>query len=137
MARRPRFAALSAGRRSEEEGGRDVLWQAPEIGLPVLMAEVDRSTVSLRGLAAKLSAYRELFRVKAKDSDPVLAGKNPADQMVHWWRRTWPGHTRPSWCQPRVVGKRGRGRPRRAAEGGEDGSARPVPRTRRAGRGHR
>ncbi|ROR35885.1 replication-relaxation family protein [Kitasatospora cineracea] len=85
---------LPGGRRKVRP---DALWQAPEIGLPVLMVEVDRSTMSLRRLAAKLPAYRELFRVKVKDSDPALADKDPADRMVHWWHRTWPGHTRPGY----------------------------------------
>ncbi|MGW6914707.1 hypothetical protein ACWGB8_12960 [Kitasatospora sp. NPDC054939] len=67
---------------------------APEIGVPVLMVEVDRSTMSPERVAQKFTAYRELFRVKVKDNDPALADEDAADRMVHWWRRTWPGHTR-------------------------------------------
>ncbi|MEV7189896.1 hypothetical protein [Kitasatospora sp. NPDC093102] len=46
-------------------------------------------------MAAKFTAYRELFRTKLRHNDPALADEEPADSMVHWWRRAWPGHTRP------------------------------------------
>ncbi|WP_354645237.1 replication-relaxation family protein [Kitasatospora camelliae] len=75
----------------------DAVWQAPEIGVPVLMVEVDRSTMAPERVAAKFTAYRELFRTKVKSTDPALADEEPADRMVHWWRRTWPGHTRPGY----------------------------------------
>ncbi|WP_030558207.1 hypothetical protein [Kitasatospora aureofaciens] len=39
-------------------------------------------------------AARELFRTRVRDNDPALADREPADRTVHWWRRTWPGHTR-------------------------------------------
>ncbi|MER6366616.1 hypothetical protein [Kitasatospora sp. NPDC001527] len=48
-------------------------------------------------VAAKFTAYRELFRTKVRDNDPALADQEPADRMVHWWRRTWPGHARPGY----------------------------------------
>ncbi|MFI8085404.1 hypothetical protein ACIF6L_32025 [Kitasatospora sp. NPDC086009] len=65
------------------------MWQAPEIGVPVLMVEVDRSAMTPADVAAKFPRYRELFHTKARDNDPVLAVKKPADRTVHWWRRTW------------------------------------------------
>lgn len=52
--------------------------QAPEIGVPVLMVEVDRSAMTPADVAAKFPRYRELFHTKARDNDPVLAGKKPA-----------------------------------------------------------
>ncbi|WP_344469056.1 replication-relaxation family protein [Kitasatospora kazusensis] len=83
---------LPGGRRKVRPDG---VWQAPEIGVPVLMVEVDRSTMSPERVAAKFTAYRELFRTKVRDSDPALADREPADRTVHWWRRTWPGpHSR-------------------------------------------
>ncbi|GAA1249349.1 hypothetical protein GCM10009665_45210 [Kitasatospora nipponensis] len=49
-------------------------------------------------VAAKFTAYRELFRTKVKSTDPALAEQDPADRTVHWWRRTHPGpHTRPGY----------------------------------------
>ncbi|WP_380282520.1 hypothetical protein [Kitasatospora purpeofusca] len=65
--------------------------------MPVLMVEVDRSTMSPERVAAKFTVYRELFRTKVKSTDPTLADQEPADRMVHWWRRTWLGHTRPGY----------------------------------------
>ncbi|MFJ5122993.1 replication-relaxation family protein, partial [Kitasatospora sp. NPDC088548] len=85
---------LPGGRRKVRP---DAVWQAPEIGVPVLMVEVDRSTMSPERVAAKFPRYRELFRTKVKSTDPALADEEPADRMVHWWRRTWPGHTRPGY----------------------------------------
>ncbi|MEU9077010.1 replication-relaxation family protein [Kitasatospora sp. NPDC048538] len=85
---------LPGGRRKVRP---DAVWQAPEIGVPVLMVEVDRSTMAPERVAAKFTAYRELFRTKVKSTDPVLADGDPADRMVHWWRRAWPGHTRPGY----------------------------------------
>ncbi|WP_159028405.1 hypothetical protein [Kitasatospora sp. MY 5-36] len=32
-----------------------------------------------------------------KSTDPALADEEPADRTVHWWRRTWPGHSRPGY----------------------------------------
>ncbi|GAA1993395.1 hypothetical protein GCM10009738_87950 [Kitasatospora viridis] len=78
----------------------DGVWQAPEIGVPVLMVEVDRSTMAPADVAAKSPRYRELFRTKAKSTAPALPDEEPADRMVHWWRRTWPGHTRPGHTRP-------------------------------------
>ncbi|MGW2376575.1 replication-relaxation family protein [Kitasatospora sp. NPDC001683] len=72
----------------------DAVLQAPEIGVPVLMVEVDRSTMALERVAAKFTAYRELFRVKVRDNDPARSEEEPADRTVHWWRRAYPGHTR-------------------------------------------
>ncbi|MER5641103.1 replication-relaxation family protein [Kitasatospora sp. NPDC002227] len=83
---------LPGGRRKVRP---DAVWQAPEIGVPVLMVEVDRSTMSPKRVAAKFTAYRELFRTKVKSTDPAPADEDPADRLVHWWRRTWPGHTPP------------------------------------------
>ncbi|MFD9598405.1 replication-relaxation family protein [Kitasatospora sp. NPDC059973] len=85
---------LPGGRRKVRP---DAVWQAPEIGVPVLMVEVDRSTLSTERLAGKFTAYRELFRTKVKSNDPALADEEPADRMVHWWLRDWPGHTRPGY----------------------------------------
>ncbi|MGW2402768.1 replication-relaxation family protein [Kitasatospora sp. NPDC001664] len=85
---------LPGGRRKVRP---DAVWQAPEIGVPVLMVEVDRSTMSTERLARKFTAYRELFRTKVKSNDPALADEEPADRMVHWWLRDWPGHTRPGY----------------------------------------
>ncbi len=82
---------LPGGRRKVRP---DAVWQAPEIGVPVLMVEVDRSTMSTERVAAKFTAYRELFRTKVKSTNPPPTGEEPADRMVHWWRRTWPDHTR-------------------------------------------
>lgn len=85
---------LPGGRRKVRP---DAVWQAPEIGVPVLMVEVDRSTMSTERLAAKFFAYRELFRTKVKSNDPALADEELEDRMVHWWRRDWPAHTRPGY----------------------------------------
>ncbi len=85
---------LPGGRRKVRP---DAVWQAPEIGVPVLMVEVDRSTMSTERLARKFTAYRELFRTKVKSNDPALADEEPADRMVHWWLRDWPGHTQPGY----------------------------------------
>jgi len=86
---------LPGGRRKVRP---DAVWQAPEIGVPALMVEVDRSTMAVERVAAKFTAYRELFRTKVRDNDPALADKDAADRTVHWWRRTWPGpHTRPGY----------------------------------------
>ncbi|MFD7735760.1 replication-relaxation family protein [Kitasatospora phosalacinea] len=85
---------LPGGRRKVRPDG---VWQAPQIGVPVLMVEVDRSTMSPQRVAAKFTAYRELFRTKVKSAAPALADEAAADRMVHWWRRSWPGHTRPGY----------------------------------------
>ncbi|GAA2158259.1 hypothetical protein GCM10009760_61140 [Kitasatospora kazusensis] len=85
---------LPGGRRKVRPDG---VWQAPEIGVPVLMVEVDRSTMAPADVAAKFPRYRELFRTKVRDNDPALADQESADRTVHWWRRTWPGHTRPGY----------------------------------------
>lgn len=85
---------LPGGKRKVRPDG---VWQAPEIGVPVLMVEVDRSTMTPADVAAKFPRYRELFRTKVRDNDPALADREPADRTVHWWRRTWPGHTRPGY----------------------------------------
>ncbi|WP_159021836.1 zinc-binding dehydrogenase, partial [Kitasatospora aureofaciens] len=82
---------LPGGRRKVRPDG---VWQAPEIGVPVLMVEVDRVTMAPADVAAKFPRYRELFRTRVRDNDPALADREPADRTVHWWRRTWPGHTR-------------------------------------------
>ncbi|MEU4863018.1 hypothetical protein ACIG0C_35645 [Kitasatospora aureofaciens] len=82
---------LPGGRRKVRPDG---VWQAPEIGVPVLMVEVNRSTMAPADVAAKFPRYRELFRTRVRDNDPALADREPADRTVHWWRRTWPGHTR-------------------------------------------
>ncbi|MET8630596.1 hypothetical protein ABZW30_44040 [Kitasatospora sp. NPDC004669] len=72
----------------------DAVWQAAEIGVPVLVVEVDRPTMAPPPVAAKFTAYCELFRMKVRDNDLALADQEPADRTVHWWRRTWPGHNR-------------------------------------------
>ncbi|MET8630562.1 replication-relaxation family protein [Kitasatospora sp. NPDC004669] len=82
---------LPGRKRKVRPGG---VWQAPEIGVPVLMVEVDRSIMAPARVAAKFTAYRELFRTKVRDNDPALADEEPADRTVHWWRRACPGHTR-------------------------------------------
>ncbi|MFJ3221596.1 replication-relaxation family protein [Kitasatospora sp. NPDC086801] len=82
---------LPGGRRKVRPDG---VWQAPEVGVPVLMVEVDRSTMAPERVAAKFPRYRELFRTKVRGNDPALYDREPADRRVHWWRRTWPGHTR-------------------------------------------
>ncbi|MGA5823927.1 replication-relaxation family protein [Kitasatospora sp. NPDC094028] len=79
---------LPGGRRKVRPDG---VWQVPEIGVPVLMVEVDRSTMAPQRVAAKFTAYRELFRTKVRDNDPALADREPADRTVLWWRRAWPG----------------------------------------------
>ncbi|WP_441248306.1 replication-relaxation family protein [Kitasatospora sp. McL0602] len=68
---------LPGGRRKVRP---DAVWQAPEIGVPVLMVEVDRSTMSPERVAAKFTAYRELFRTKVKSTDPALATEDPTDR---------------------------------------------------------
>lgn len=45
----------------------------------------------------------ELFRTKVRDNDPALADREPADRTVHWWRRTWPGHTRAGYPSVALV----------------------------------
>ncbi|MFE7529524.1 replication-relaxation family protein [Kitasatospora sp. NPDC057542] len=75
---------LPGGKRKVRPDG---VWQAPAIGVPVLMVEVDRSTMAPARVAAKFTAYRELFHVKVRDNDPALAGEEPADRTVYWWRR--------------------------------------------------
>ncbi|MFE4973570.1 hypothetical protein ACFRAR_15825 [Kitasatospora sp. NPDC056651] len=62
--------------------------------MPVLTVEVDRSTMTPAGVAAKFTAYRELFRTKVRANDPARSREESADRTVHGWRRTWPGHTR-------------------------------------------
>ncbi|MFI6117182.1 replication-relaxation family protein [Kitasatospora sp. NPDC051164] len=74
---------LPGGRRKVRP---DAVWQAPQIGVPVLMVEVDRSTMSPERVAAKFTAYRELFRTKVKSTDPALSDEEPADRTVHWCR---------------------------------------------------
>ncbi|MDH6711361.1 hypothetical protein P3T27_008119 [Kitasatospora sp. MAA19] len=86
----PQFA-LPGGRRKVRP---DAVLQAPEIGVPVLMVEVDRSTTAPAWVAAKFAGYRELFRTRAKDNGPALAEEEASERMVHWWRRAYPGHTR-------------------------------------------
>ncbi|MFB7668950.1 replication-relaxation family protein [Kitasatospora sp. NPDC056138] len=90
---------LSGGRRKVRLVG---VWQAPEMGVPVLMVEVDRSTMAPPRVAAKFTAYRELFRTKVRDNAPALAGEEPAD-------RTAPGLPGPL---PRPAGCPGRHRSR-------------------------
>ncbi|MFJ1758651.1 replication-relaxation family protein [Kitasatospora sp. NPDC088134] len=85
---------LPGGRRKVRPDG---VWQAPEIGVPVLMVEVDRSTMAPAAVAAKFPRYRELFRTRVRDNDPARSHHEPADRTVHWWRRTWPGHSRPGY----------------------------------------
>lgn len=75
----------------------DAVLQAPESGVPVLMVEVDRSTMSPARVAAKFAGYRELFRAKSRDNDPVLAGESASERMTHWWRRAYPGAARESY----------------------------------------
>ncbi|MGW4898102.1 hypothetical protein ACWEQL_38515 [Kitasatospora sp. NPDC004240] len=69
------------------------------------MVEVDRSTMSPERVAAKFTAYRELFRTKVRSTDPALADEEPADRMVHWWCRAWPGHTRPGYPPVALVNR--------------------------------
>ncbi|WP_411293002.1 hypothetical protein [Streptomyces sp. CBMA123] len=61
----------------------DSVWQAAEIGVPVpvpvLMVEVDRSTMSPDRVVAKFPAYRELFRTRCRA--PI---------------RSWPTRSRPT-----------------------------------------
>ncbi|MER7584348.1 replication-relaxation family protein [Kitasatospora sp. NPDC097691] len=87
---RDRVLAAGCRRKVRPDG----VWQAPEIGVPVLMVEVDRSTMAPADVAAKFPRYRELFRTKVKSTDPALDDREPAERTVHWWCRTWPGHTR-------------------------------------------
>ena len=91
----------------------DAVWEAPEIGVPVLMVEVDRSTMSPAKVAAKFAGYRELFRAKWRDNDPALAEAEAAalERMGHWWRRAYPGHVREgyppvAWCSPAPARRR-------------------------------
>ncbi|WP_244888906.1 replication-relaxation family protein, partial [Kitasatospora aureofaciens] len=72
---------LPGGRRKVRPDG---VWQAPEIGVPVLMVEVNRSTMAPADVAAKFPRYRELFRTRVRDNDPALADREPADRTVHW-----------------------------------------------------
>ncbi|MFD7645715.1 replication-relaxation family protein [Kitasatospora sp. NPDC059795] len=67
----------------------DAVLQAPEIGMPVLMVEVDRSTMAPARVAAKLPAYRELFLRQVRDYSPTTP-----DRTTAWWRQAYPGHTR-------------------------------------------
>ncbi|MEU6973852.1 replication-relaxation family protein [Kitasatospora aureofaciens] len=71
---------LPDGRRKVRPDG---VWQAPQIGVPVLMVEVDRSTMAPADVAAKFPRYRELIRTRVRDNDPALAEKEPADRTVH------------------------------------------------------
>lgn len=50
----------------------DAVWQAPQTGVPVLMVEVDRSTMAPERIAAKFTVCRELLRTKVKSTDPAL-----------------------------------------------------------------
>jgi hypothetical protein len=72
------------------------VWRAPEIGVPVLMVEVDRSTMAPARVAAEFAGYRELFRTKVRDNDPARFEEEACNRMVHWWRRAYLGHTRPA-----------------------------------------
>ncbi|MCC9312342.1 replication-relaxation family protein [Kitasatospora sp. RB6PN24] len=65
---------LPGGRRKVRP---DCVWQAPEIGVPVLMVEVDRSTMSPQRVAAKFTAYRELFRTKVEEHRPRAGRAGP------------------------------------------------------------
>ncbi|MFK0192818.1 DUF6234 family protein [Kitasatospora sp. NPDC090308] len=56
----------------------DAVLEAPEVGVSVLMVEVDRSTMSSAWVAAKFAGYRELFRTRTRDNDPALAGETAA-----------------------------------------------------------
>ncbi|MFD8707042.1 hypothetical protein ACFV1W_31365 [Kitasatospora sp. NPDC059648] len=69
------------------------------------VVEVEYSAMAPERVAAKFTAYRELFRTNTKDSDPALADQDPADRTVYWWRRPWPGRTGPGtgrspWSSP-------------------------------------
>ncbi|MFJ9448432.1 hypothetical protein ACIRRH_42525 [Kitasatospora sp. NPDC101235] len=68
------------------------------------MPEVDRSTMAPARVAAKFTAYRELFRVKVRDNDPARVGEESAERMVHWWRRACPGHTCARYPHRRPLG---------------------------------
>ncbi|WP_308199730.1 replication-relaxation family protein [Kitasatospora paracochleata] len=91
---------LPGGRRKVRPDG---VWQVTEIGVPVLMVEVDRSTMAPADVAAKFPRYRELFRVKVRDNDPARSGLGPADRMVHWCCRTWPAHSRAGYSPVGLV----------------------------------
>ncbi|MFD7907061.1 replication-relaxation family protein [Kitasatospora sp. NPDC059747] len=77
---------LPGGRRKVRPDG---VGQAPEIGVPVLMVEVDRSTMAPADVAAKFPPYRELFRTRVRDNDPALADRESAERAVHCWRGRW------------------------------------------------
>jgi hypothetical protein len=51
----------------------DAVVQSPEIGAPVLMVAVGRSTMPLARVAAKFTGYRELFRRQVRDDEPARA----------------------------------------------------------------
>ncbi|MFE5584129.1 replication-relaxation family protein [Kitasatospora sp. NPDC056531] len=122
---------LPGGKRKVRSDG---VWQAAEIGVPVLTVEVDRSTMAPGRVAAKFTAYRELFRVKVRDNDPARSGEESADRTVHWWRRAYPGRTRHHGPgrNPHRRRRARSGRADRSAGGGLRGAApcrvhRPVP----------
>ncbi|MET8628700.1 replication-relaxation family protein [Kitasatospora sp. NPDC004669] len=63
------FALPGGNRKVRPDGVR----QAPEVGAPVLMVEVDCATMAQGRVVAKFTAYRELFRVKV----PATASASP------------------------------------------------------------
>ncbi|MDH6130229.1 hypothetical protein P3T39_007222 [Kitasatospora sp. GP82] len=83
----------------------DAVLQAPEVGVPVLMVEVDRATVAPARVATKFAGYRELFRTRVRDSAPYAPRRTPRSVRCTGGAGPTPGTparaTRPSrWSSP-------------------------------------
>ena len=67
----------------------DAVLRAPEIGLPVLLVEVDRHTENRPVLAAKFPAYAAVFAHQTKVPDP--ASRSGSTTTVPTWQQLFPG----------------------------------------------
>ncbi|MEU2228271.1 hypothetical protein [Streptomyces sp. NPDC018347] len=76
----------------------DLVLQAPDAGVPVMLLEIDRRTADAHGLAAKLRRYWEWGRLLPRDADKrtVDLVRSRPDAIEHvdhekrLWRRVYP-----------------------------------------------
>lgn len=82
--------------RREAQGDSDAVLQAPEIGVPVLMVQLDRSTMPPTGVIQKLAMYRDLFVAGSATAPRPGLGRQRRSAPWRGRRRRIPGHTRES-----------------------------------------